>query len=692
MLHGVLHHGPAQDSSTLIGTHSYPLVAISIVIAVVAAYSALELATRVKAATNQKIRCLWTCGGALSLGFGIWSMHFTGMLAFQIETPIFYHVPTVVISLVAAVLGSALALLCVTRHSMTTREAGVGAAATGLAISIMHYTGMASIRAAATQHYIAWLVVASVVVAIVVSFAALWIMFHFRDQGHGFTVSKAVAAVFMGAAIPTMHYIAMAAVSFSRVDSAPDLTFAIGISRLGKYALLFSPAVVTGFALLTTYTDKLAYQAGHDFLTGLVNRLFMEDRLQQALHSADRRQAGIAVFAIDLDGFKIINDAAGHAAGDGVLKEIAKRLSHIVRAADTVARIGGDEFLIILTDLNDLQDCIPVAQKCLQVMREPIAIRDSTYTVSGSIGISRYPADCLDPTTLLQCADAALYAAKRSGKNRYQIFSCTINSGVESRVEIASALKRALTDNELALHYQPQFRRDGTLFGFEALLRWTNSKLGTVAPSTFIPIAEDMGLIMPLGEWVLKTACVQVCEWRRAGFNDVRVSVNVSALEFDREDFVEKTMSILDEAQVPGSSIQLELTESIVLNNTDRAVVKLQKLRELGVTCLIDDFGTGYSGLKYLQELPLDGIKIDRTFVQRAVSHCDRHGGAIVKMIVLLADNMGLLAIAEGVETQSQMDLLIDAGCQLMQGFLLGRPMPAHAAEELLSVSCPVSR
>jgi EAL domain-containing protein (putative c-di-GMP-specific phosphodiesterase class I) len=257
------------------------------------------------------------------------------------------------------------------------------------------------------------------------------------------------------------------------------------------------------------------------------------------------------------------------------------------------------------------------------------------------------------------------------------------------RALLTAALKRALDQNELELHYQPQFRRDSTLFGMEALLRWTDVDLGPVPPSTFIPIAEDTRLILKIGEWVLRTACIQVRKWRLAGFEDIKVGVNVSVVQFEEEDFVESVISILGETETPGSCVQLELTESIVLKDLERAAGKLQKLRNLGVTCVIDDFGTGYSGLKYLQELPLDGIKIDRTFVQRAVSHHDRHGAAIIRMIMVLAENLNLSVVAEGIETQSQMEFLQNAGCELMQGFLLGKPAPADELEPLLNASRP---
>jgi diguanylate cyclase (GGDEF)-like protein/PAS domain S-box-containing protein len=434
-------------------------------------------------------------------------------------------------------------------------------------------------------------------------------------------------------------------------------------------------------------TDKLSYQAQHDSLTGLPNRILSEDRLQQGIAYANRHGSKVAVLVLDLDGFKYINDTLGHQAGDTVLVEVADRLRAVTRQTDTVARIGGDEFLVVLTELRYAEDSTRVAQNCLDAIKRPILIGEREYAVSASIGISHYPEDGAEPEVLQQNADAAMYHAKFIGKNGFQVFRPEINAQARERLELMNDLRHALENRELVLNYQPQFRSTGELVGFEALLRWQHPRLGLVPPNRFIHLAEETGLIIPIGSWVLKEACRQLATWRQAGFEHLRMAVNVSTVQLEREDWIETVAEALEEAGLPSSCLELELTESVVLRSADRAAGWLAQLRGLGVSSAIDDFGTGYSSLKYLQQLPIDTLKIDRSFVRDigATSPGESGSAAIVRAIVTLAQKLGMRVVAEGVETEDELGFLRKLGCDLIQGFLFAKPMSADACEAFLA-------
>src|SRR5581483_9917014 len=412
-------------------------------------------------------------------------------------------------------------------------------------------------------------------------------------------------------------------------------------------------------------TDRLSYQAQHDALTGLPNRFLLEDRLAQAIAYANRHRSGIAVLLLDLDGFKYINDTLGHQAGDQVLVEVSSRLRSVTRQADTLARIGGDEFCLILGDVRKRTDALRTAQSCLDVLRKPILISERDYSVSASIGISCYPEHGVEPEVLQQHADTAMYHAKFNGKNGFQVFTPEINAHLRERVELMGDLRQALDNGEFRLEYQPQFLADGELVGFEALLRWDHPKQGIIAPAKFVPIAEETGLVVPLVKWVLNQDCQQLAAWRCAGYDKLRMAVNVSTLQFEREDWLETISDALKENGLPPSTLELELTESVVMKNCETAAARLGQLRALGISSAIDDFGTGYSSLKYLQNLPIDTLKIDQSFVRNLdpLSNGESGNGAIVRAIVTLAQQLGLRVVAEGVETKEEFELLRHLGC-----------------------------
>jgi diguanylate cyclase (GGDEF)-like protein/PAS domain S-box-containing protein len=426
-------------------------------------------------------------------------------------------------------------------------------------------------------------------------------------------------------------------------------------------------------------TDQLAYQAHHDALTGMPNRLLFQERLCQAILQARRAGTIVALLYVDLDRFKGINDTLGHGTGDELLRQVAWRLKSCLRETDSLARMSGDEFTVTLTGLRHADHANLVAEIILESLRGPFQVDNQEIFVTASIGISLFPRDAAEADTLQRNADNAMYRAKSRGKNRCEIFLPEMGTARLHRLEIETYLRRALERGEFCVHYQPQFDlQSGRLVGQEALLRWNHPKLGPIAPDQFIPIAEENGLIVPIGKWVLQEACRQTSSWQQAGYPLKGVSVNVSALQFTRADFVDTIDEALNSTGLAPRFLELELTESLIIRDVRESARKMAKLRELGVQISVDDFGAGYSSLSYLQRLPIDILKLDRSFVeefQASDSNC-----SLVHGIVTLAHGLGIRVTAEGVETHQQLELVHNSGCDKVQGFLLGRPSPAASA------------
>ena len=430
-------------------------------------------------------------------------------------------------------------------------------------------------------------------------------------------------------------------------------------------------------------TDKLAYQAQHDALTGLPNRTLFDERLSRALAQARRHGWMAAVMFIDLDRFKQINDTLGHTVGDALLQQVARRLEGCIRKTDTLARMGGDEFTLLLTEIRDPQYVEVVAQKLLDALQAPFHLDNHELFITASIGISVYPKDGKDAATLERNADSAMYRAKSLGKNNFQVFVPEINAFALETLEIENALRRALENQEFQLRYQPQVNlADGSLAGLEALLVWNHPKLGVIPPAQFIPVAEESGLINPIGNWVLREACQQNAAWQRQGLKVVQVAVNVSVMQFTRPGFADVVSEALKEAHLDPRLLELELTESVVMGNVSESKRQLERLRRLGVGISIDDFGTGYSSLSYLGSLPIDTLKIDQSFLENVDKEAKRR--QLVQAIVELAHGLGLRVVAEGVETEAQLEALRQVRCDRVQGYLVGDPVSAQVTAELL--------
>jgi diguanylate cyclase (GGDEF)-like protein len=420
--------------------------------------------------------------------------------------------------------------------------------------------------------------------------------------------------------------------------------------------------------------EQIEFHAYHDVLTALPNRKLFTDRLRHALTRAKRTSKALAVMFIDIDHFKTINDTLGHTAGDELLLEMARRLRACVRDDDTVARIGGDEFTIILSELRHPEDAIGVAQKILEAVQVPLTIGSMPIVVTASVGISLYPADGADPEALLRNADSAMYRAKEAGRNTYQLCTDEMKQRAMDRLSVESRLRTAVRDHQLILAYQAQINLvTGRTVGVEALVRWNDPERGVMEPAAFIPIAEESRLIVPLGEWVLRTACRQTKEWHDRGAGPVRVAVNLSARQFQQQDLVEMVQSALEDVDLSPSSLELEITETTAMQNAEVTVEVLRALRELGVGISIDDFGMGYSSLNYLRRFPITGVKIDRAFVSDVTTNDG--DAAIVSAVIGMARSLRLRVIAEGVETAEQFAFLRSHDCDEAQGYYFGRPV-----------------
>jgi diguanylate cyclase (GGDEF)-like protein len=420
--------------------------------------------------------------------------------------------------------------------------------------------------------------------------------------------------------------------------------------------------------------EALDYLAHFDTLTGLPNRELVTDRVRQALAHAHRSAGKVAMLFIDLDNFKHVNDSYGHATGDALLKAVATRLQACVREGDTVARLSGDEFLIMLSDIEDAQDAATVAQKILETLALPYPLEEHEIFSGASIGISIFPVDGDSMEEMLRTADTAMYHAKTSGRNGYQFFTNSMNIASRRFVALERGLRRALEHHELVLHYQPQVElREGRIVGMEALLRWQSAEFGMVSPAEFIPVAEDAGLIVAIGAWVLETACRQAKQWLDAGYPHLCVAVNLSARQFRDRHFIDHLERTLSETGLPTHMLELELTESIMIEDTDAVMKILARIKAMGIRISIDDFGTGYSSLSYLRRFPIGMLKIDQSFV-RIVPH-DADGAAIVRAIIHMAHGLRLNVIAEGVETPEQLAFLLHHGCDEIQGYLFSKPL-----------------
>jgi diguanylate cyclase (GGDEF)-like protein len=684
------------------------VVAVSILIAGFASYVAFDLAKRVRTHDRHVALAWWLCG-SLALGTGIWAMHFVGMLAFSLPIAIGYDMALTLASWLAGAAVSAVALCVAGRGSMTWRRVAVGAPLMAAGICAMHYLGMAALVMTPGIVWNPLLVAGSAVIALCASAAALPLFAWTRELNERRGVlGQLLAALVMGLAISGMHYTGMAAAQFpigsvclSAGSLAGDslgmlvavvsasllaltLTMSIFDARLQSRSAALAKSLSIANSKLQSVNEELKRQAFVDPLTGLPNRLLFEDRLLHAVRRSERaeeriserKQPRLAVLFIDLDGFKPVNDSFGHAAGDAVLREAAHRLRRTARDTDTVARVGGDEFVMLMEDVGSVADAVTLARRLNEALAQAYSIPDRQVEITGSIGIVVYP-DQGHRDKLMANADVAMYAAKRAGGGSYAMFESHMDAGASEQLSLQNDLRHAIELGQLQLFYQPKVDgRLGQIRGVEALLRWNHAQRGMVSPAVFIPIAERFGLIGAIGNWVIEDACRQSRQWREKGVR-MRVAINLSAHQMRQDDIVERITGALQAHKIHPSLLTCEITESAAMEDTKTTQTTFRRLGELGTHMSIDDFGTGYSSLSYLRKLPAEELKIDRSFIQDLEHSADAR--AVVDAVIKLAHALGLKVVAEGVENQRQQQVLVQMGVDELQGFLFAKPMTARA-------------
>ncbi|WP_326534167.1 putative bifunctional diguanylate cyclase/phosphodiesterase [Pseudorhodoferax sp.] len=687
-------------------------VLASVLIAAVASHVTLDLARRVRR-PERLVALAWWFGGSLVMGTGIWSMHFVGMLAFSLPISLGYTHGLTAASFAAAVATSGVALGIASLGRLSLARIAGGALVMGLGICAMHYMGMAALDMAPGIVWNMGWVAVSALIAVVASGVALWLFFWLRGfhgvRGYAY---QAGAAVVMGVAISGMHYSGMAAASFPwdtvclsvGALGGTGLSIVVGVAcallllltlalsaldaRMQRKTARLSSSLQEANAQLQSANDELHRRAFSDALTGLPNRLLFEDRLAHALlrHEravesiSPRKAEKIGVLFIDLDGFKPVNDMFGHAAGDAVLKEAAGRLQQLARGSDTVARVGGDEFLLLVEDAGSVADCMTLAGRVVQALSQPFDVAGRNLQIACSIGVVVYP-DQGERDKLVANADAAMYAAKRNGGNSCALFESHMDLSAGEQLGLLSDLRQAVARGQMVLHYQPKIDGErGQIHGVEALLRWQHPERGMVEPEKFIPLAERFGLINQLGSWVIDEACRQMQCWADQGLR-MRVSINLSVHQLREPDLVRRIEQALQRNFIPPSQLLCEITESVAMEDIKATQRTFDDLARVGVYLSIDDFGTGYSSLSYLRQLPARQLKIDRSFVQDLEQSNDAR--AVVDAVIRLSHALGLRVVAEGVETAGQNDILLQMGCDELQGYHFARPMSAQALQAL---------
>ncbi|WP_236188193.1 putative bifunctional diguanylate cyclase/phosphodiesterase [Pseudomonas paraglycinae] len=693
---------PESGQVILNCTHNPLLVLVAYLVACAASFATLDMAERVVHAEEPGSQRLWRWIGATCLAGGIWAMHFISMLAFQAPIDIQYDLPVTLFSLVIALLASWLAMHTLSHPQPSLLQYLKTAIVIGLGIAGMHYVGMAAIESAATAYYKPILFVSSIVIAIGASFAALWVAGYLREgSGLHIQMLKYVAALILGAGILSMHFTGMAALQLVLPEGqSPTLASQTSHLQLGLTVALIT-LLILGSAISAALADKklqnkehdlrrvnallsqldqarmsLQHVANYDALTNLINRRGFNQIFAEKLSQKSSEGGMLAVMFLDIDHFKRINDSLGHDAGDELLKVIAQHIKGSVRShEDVVARFGGDEFCILI-GLRDREEARNLAQRIMLKMKEPIELAGRRMVMTTSIGISLFPEDGSTCDELLKHADLALYQSKGAGRNGVHFFDSNLKNRASLELQLEEELRHALRqENGLLLYYQPIFElKTGKVTKLEALIRWQHPVHGLLTPDRFIAIAENNGLIAELDNWVLRKACEDLGELSRHGCEDLKIAWNCSPLNLAREELANEIEHALRSAGVAPERLELEVTENALMGNIANTLVLLRQIRALGVSLSIDDFGTGYSSLAYLKRLPLNTLKVDRSFIldiPKASADME-----IVQAIIVMAHTLHLQVVTEGVESLEQYEFLERSGCDFIQGYLLSRPVP----------------
>ena len=663
--------------SCLAYEHDHAFVVVAAIVCVAGAVMTIRLFDRTQRLSVQA-RALWVILSGLAGGAAIWTTHFVAMLGFQLPVDHAFNPALTIASLLIATGFTAAGLhLAADRASRVPGE--VGGAVIGIGIVGMHFTGMAGLEVAGRIEWDWTLVAASTAFALCLGALTTHIM-----TRRSFRFSRPLAIVTLVLAICSMHFTGMGAAVLipDPSVSVPPRMFSSEFLAVLVVAIL---AVVAGVVIYgidartqRELIDSFRYAALHDALTGLPNRAYLSANLPEMLERSRRSGTKAAVVVIDLDRFKEINDVHGHHAGDRLLQNLADRLSLLVRADELVARVGGDEFVAVKPYVQSKREVDDFARRLVACALDPVQENGSTLSVGASVGVSLYPDDSHNAEDLICAADLAMYRAKRSLGNKICHYQSSMDEGRRERSALAIELRQAVAQKELELYYQPQCDvQSGEVRGYEALLRWHHRGRGTIQPADFIPIAEETGLIVPIGEWVLKTACQEAANWSKP----YKLAVNIASAQLTRADLPKVVHETLLATGLPASRLELEITEASIIVDRDRALHVVRQLKALGVAVAMDDYGTGYSTLSTLQMFPFDKVKIDRTFVEGMTT--DSASAAIVRATIQLASDLKISVLAEGVERQEHFDFLQAEGCAEVQGFLFGRPQPMSEIPEL---------
>lgn len=649
------------------GSYNYYIVALSVIIAVLASYSALSIAAKISLA-NGKTRFFWLLAGSLVMGNGIWSMHFVGMLAFHIHMTVSYDFWLTFGSLLVSVISSFIAFFITMPRNINWYKIAGGGFIMGTGIVTMHYMGMEAMIMPVDVYYDKGLWVLSAIIAFIASYAALLLFLRFRSEA-SMSWAKWMSAGIMGMAICGMHYTGMeafklhnsaAADMMAQTNTGLDLFLLLGVTIVIFIILLVS----WGAMFFDRHVlERLAYL---DTITGLPNRNEMNRFFDS--HVGTEK---IGVLFLDLDQFKAINDTLGHNIGDLLIQEVGIRLRQFIHEDQQAFRIGGDEFLFIIKHCNASR-AEQLAHKILQSIKQVYYVEGNELYVTGSIGISIGSIQDSNRSVLLKTADTAMYRAKGLGKNQFCFYNEEMGQQLVRKMELEKDLQLALENNQFFIVYQPKWNvKTNSLVGFEALIRWEHPRLGLVTPGEFIQIAEGTGVIVPMTRWALEEACSQCKLWQSQGLHQP-VSVNLSVRLFQTDSLQELVQSVLEKVELAPHLLELEITESMVLYDINDIIRQLRSIRKLGVRVSMDDFGTGYSSIGLLDRIPIDALKLDRLFTNDLESPSKR---AIINAIIMMADHLQLDVIAEGVENQEHIEFLTELGCHVMQGYYYGKPM-----------------
>lgn len=672
------------------------LIAISYLVAFIASFVALDSAGKIPL-SSRKAALFWRIAGGVTLGIGIWSMHFIGMLSMQMPMMMSYDLWLTLTSLGVAVVASTTAInIAVTGKKLSPLRLILATTILSAGVVSMHYTGMAALMLDGSIIWDRRLVALSVVIAVIASGAALWLAFRLRDKHKGVFIDRLLAAFVMGEAICAMHYTGMSAAQFQETShTLPGGIGELGLSIWVSVTTLCLLGVMLIISLIDSHwrtgrlTDnlrqlnrQLELQARFDALTGLANRHQMDIRMQDCLRSALLSKKPFAVIFLNVDHFKRVNDTWGHSVGDELLITVAQRITARLTREMTLARLGGDAFILLVPECDD--DKLNVLLTALlEDIRRPLSLCGHTLSTTISAGVSLYPQDGETLHELKLKADAALHYVKEEGRNGWAMYRTEMSTAVPAKPGFLQELSQALERDQFELWYQPTWHaEDKTIHGFEALLRWRHPEQGVLLPNLFIPSLEQTGLIIPVGNWAIEAACRQLHFWTEQGFSQWTLSLNLSPVQFEQPDIFHIVSSMLEKYSLSPARLILEVTESTALKNLDRSIELLNAFNRAGIVVSIDDFGTGYSNLLMLSVLPAKELKIDRSFVTSMLENEKSY--KLVETIMSIARTMEMNVVAEGIETEEQQAVLTRLGCDYLQGYLFSRPLPAEQVPWLL--------